>query len=144
MNAKSILILSALIALSGCHIPAFPKVLPYEKCNQVPPDRLFNKETFSPGANKAELRVIHDVGSSGEYGFVTVAIGSTKFAVLRVWESSTIFINPGPHTVDLYWMDVSDISARRPQDSLQINVTSNSVTTVRIDLGRSNPPLLQT
>ena len=145
MRVVLFLISALMIAQSGClTIPAFPKVLPLERCSQVPRERLFNKEISSPEANKAELRIIRDVGYGGESDEVTVIIDSVKFADFRIWEASSAFLRPGKHTIKLIHQNGTFLAGKEPTNLLELDLPSGSPSTIRIDLGRSNPPLRQT
>lgn len=144
MHTLKLTLAAMLVLFLGCiHIPAFPRVISLERCGQVAKDRLFNDASFSPSASKGELCIIRDVGSIGESEFVTVMIDAMRFAEMGVWESAPAFLSPGTHTIQVACPKGVIASGKHPNNILQIEIIENARTIVRIDFGRSNPPIHQ-
>jgi len=128
-------------SFTACYVqvPAFPKVITYEKASQVPPERLFNQAAFKRSAEASELRIIRDVGSEFRSESVLVFIDSVKFAEIKVWESTTVFLPSGSRRIELAWPE--GILQPKWKETLLLECSPGAIKIVRIELGRPKPQM---
>lgn len=136
--------LSLLICLAtpACiQFPAYPKHIKIEKCKTIPINRLFNQSQFASAPGKSEIRIIRDVGNIGREGFVTVTIDSAKFTEMDIWETSSVFLTPGPHSIHIDWPSGVFNIGKKPKDTIILDLRDHQSELIRIDLGNSTEPI---